>query len=84
MNDDRGEKVAAKEARQRTRIFSLLVKIEYDGKAVTGASAHGSATEPCSMCSNGIGGFDDDIFRRDSIDGKARWRSFKLSLQLVL
>jgi hypothetical protein len=67
MNDDSGEKVAAKEARQRTRIFCFLVKIEYDGKAAKDAVAYGSATEVCSMCSDGVGGF----VRGDSIDGKA-------------
>ncbi len=56
MNDDRREKVAAKEARQRRGLFSIIVKLEYDGKAAIGPTS--SATELCSTSFKNIGWVD--------------------------
>lgn len=56
MNDDRGEKVAANDAGQRTRMIWFLANIEYAGKAATGAAASCSAIEVCSSGLGGIGG----------------------------
>lgn len=78
MKDDRGEKLAAEEARERTRIFSCLVKIEYDGKAVMGSSGHGSANVSCfsSSCLDSIWGFDMISFGAVSLTGiKVRLQS---------